>query len=227
VLEPIYDFPGGKLLIYPALDLAGQTRLMGQPSEERECLPLAHGLALPIGDDTNPILHTREGEPVAVLEIGVVGGRAACVGIRALPGSELTTLLLRQLEALQKLVSTVAAKRAVRVMRKDDNLIGVRYINAEEFTGMDEGRRVVEETVSGKPRALSDDFLREVAHVYRTALASRQSTERAICERWPTSPANARRWVALARKRGLLGKAPRERGAGETTDNQPEGGSHG
>ncbi len=66
---------------------------------------------------------------------------------------------------------------------------------------------------------MSDEFLREVADVYRDAHARKVSTQRAIQERWPTTDANARRWVARARERGFLGKAPAARSAGE----QPKG----
>jgi hypothetical protein len=222
--ERVFDWQGGPLTIVRVLEGPGGP-LLWEPVGTVECVPLAHGLALPARLD--PVRVSVRGEPVAEVEVGVVAGRPACVAVRALPGHELTTRLLRQLPGLGRIVRAVAAAETVRVVRADSELVGERYVDAEG-SGFDAPRReVVRETEAllerRARRSLDDEFLREVAEVYRDALARGASTQRAIRERWPTTEANARRWVARARQAGHLGPAPGRRRGGET---RPEGGDH-
>ena len=141
--------------------------------------------------------------------------------IRAAQSDGLTTLLLRQLPGLGKLVREVVAANAVRVTRTEDGqVIGEYYVDASEFSGLDAVRQeLIAETEAQlapqRRRPLSDEFLADVADVYREALAAGSSTGRAIQERWPSTEANARRWISRARKAGFLGDAPGVRRAGE------------
>ena len=205
--ERVFDWKGGPLKIFRVLE--GPTGpLHRELVEEVDCLALPHGLALPI----KPVpIKTREGEPVAELEIGVVGGRPACVAIRAVGDHELTTLLLRNLSGLGKFVREFVKSEAATVVRTEDGeIVGERLLDETGFT-------------APTHRALSEEFLRDVADVYRAALATGQSTQEAIRERWPTSEANARRWVARAREDGYLGAAPARRRAGEQQPKKGKG----
>ena len=64
-----------------------------------------------------------------------------------------------------------------------------------------------------RPHGGDDDFRRQVAEVYAWATANNIPPRKAIAERWGKSEATAGRWIADARKAGVL--APYERGAGE------------
>ena len=219
VHERVFDFRGGPL---PLVRSAGPPDhplvWSDEDVEPKEYLPLAHGLALEANLEV-PI--TSSGEPIATVEIGVVDGHPACTAIRALPGHQLTTRILRNLPGLGKLVKRQAAAATVRVVRIDGKLAAERYLAAED-PFWDAGRQELLGDLDTllQPRhrrSLDDDFLRAVAEVYREARAAGGSTQRAIQERLgPTSEANARRWVARARKAGFLGAAP-----GRTGGEQP------
>jgi hypothetical protein len=64
---------------------------------------------------------------------------------------------------------------------------------------------------------LRDEDLRRVAEVYRAAHATDEAPTRAVAARFGVSRSTAGRWVAEARRRGVLGKA-RARKAGEQED---------
>jgi hypothetical protein len=66
-------------------------------------------------------------------------------------------------------------------------------------------------------RQLSDEFLEEVATVYRDAVKNNKSPRaEVVAQLSPGAKLNtARNWIQLARKRGILGPAPTERKAGE------------
>lgn len=219
--ERVFDFPGGPLQIVNVGELASGHVYHCEKQDVVECLPLAHGMAIPAGIKL-PLLDENE-EPFAELKVGVLAGRPVCIGVQALAGHELTVLALRRFP-IAKLVKWVVALEAVRVVRTDEGLVGEHYIDAssmeDESTGerfptegLDRGRQeLLEDLTTGRRRTITPEFLQEVASVYRDARATGQSTQRAIQERWPTSEANARRWVALAREHELLGKAPPRRG---------------
>lgn len=65
---------------------------------------------------------------------------------------------------------------------------------------------------------ITDDQLREVAMVYRAALAEsegRKAPTEAVRDMFTISRSTAGRWVEEARRRGFLGPAPGRRRAGE------------
>ena len=72
------------------------------------------------------------------------------------------------------------------------------------------------------PRQLTDEFLVEVARVYRQAIEDHESTATAAArlqESWfgletPAEEATARRWIQTARKRGFLGQTKKGRKGG-------------
>jgi hypothetical protein len=213
--ERVFDWQGGALEIVRVVEGPDGMTMLWEPLEVVECVPLRHGLALPVGAAAT--VRTREGEPIAVIDVGVVGGRPACTGVSAVPGHELTMLLLRSIP-IARLVRETAAAQVVRVTREDGEYYGERYPDAAEAGAFDLSRQQLQVDLTLKRRApLDDDFLREVADEYRQAQAAGVPTGQSIRARWPTSEANARRWVARARERGFLGKAPAERRGGETT----------
>ena len=63
---------------------------------------------------------------------------------------------------------------------------------------------------------LSDDELREVATIYRGALAEGRRPTKAVMQAMHVGRATASRWLARARQRGHLGNVPRPGVAGET-----------
>jgi hypothetical protein len=230
--ERVYDWPGGQLqivrVVYGPVDRSGHTELewVEKVGEPVESLPLGHGLAIPAG---LTLTLRSEGEPIADVEIGVVAGRPACIAIRARDGHELTTKLLRQIRGLGRGIREVVARNALRVMRTTDGeVIGEHYLDTEEIVGLNVGIKELRAetdrlTTPRRRTPLTDDFLREVADVYRTARAQGTSTQGAIQKRWPTSEANARRWVARARKAGFLGPAPADRQGGEQSKGDRNG----
>jgi hypothetical protein len=221
--ERVLDWQGGDLTIVGVIE--GPTGpFTSEPIEHGTYVPLGNsGFALP-----SPLivpLTTREGEPVAELEIGVVDGRPACVAIRAQDGYELTTLLLRQLPGLRKIVQAAAAPRIVRVVRTDRGLVGERHVDAPGFMDARQELRAEAEAMTQprrKRRVLDEDFLQQVAAIYREADAKGIPRHREIQKKWPTSSANARRWVSLARKEGHLGPAPEGRRPGELSEREEE-----
>ena len=147
------------------------------------------GLVLPCRAE---ILDERE-IAVAIAEIEVENGNIMCTAIRALPGQQLTGKLLRQVP-ISRLVREAAANGVVH-LRKG---FAVRFVT---------GPFGVERPDLQEPRKVDDDFLGEVASVYREAVAIGITPALAIKRRFGTTPGNARRWVMQARKRGLLGPA--------------------
>jgi hypothetical protein len=144
------------------------------------------GLLLPC---TAEILHVEQVQ--ATLEVGIVDGRVACVGIKALPERELTGQLLRQVP-LHSLVREVARNQIVHI--RDG--FAVRFI-ADDRLPEKPRRRVVD-----------DAFLERVAEIYRQAVATGLSTQQEIQRQLgPVSDPSARRWVMQARRAGFLGPA--------------------
>ncbi len=66
-------------------------------------------------------------------------------------------------------------------------------------------------------RTVTKDLLRQVAEVYRTALAAGDPPTAAVAEHFTRSHSTAARWVGMARTAGELGPAP-GRQAGEAID---------
>jgi hypothetical protein len=67
---------------------------------------------------------------------------------------------------------------------------------------------------------LSDEDLREVATIYRAALAEGRRPTKAVMQAMHVGRATASRWLARARERGHLGKVPRPGVAGEIPEPQ-------
>lgn len=144
------------------------------------------------------------GEPLAILNMGVSNGRVACLSVEAVPGGELTGPIFRRFP-LAKLVSE-AVKSKVVYIRK-----GFAVHFAQGPFG-----HILDDFTKSRRRVLNDDFLLSVAHIYRNAIASRESPGLAVQHHLgPTSAENARRWVQLAREAGFLRPAPGKGQAGE------------
>lgn len=62
-------------------------------------------------------------------------------------------------------------------------------------------------------RSVGDNFLKEVALVYRNNLD--QQPRQAVAEAFTVAPSTATRYIKLAREKGFLGPAPRSGKAGE------------
>lgn len=117
-------------------------------------------------------------------------------------------------------MTEVAERSSYRVFRTSgQRYIGVYYTDAfEGKLGFRDDLEELRSDVSRKRRTLNGDFLSEVAAVYRDAVARRAPPAKAVQEQFgPTTPENARRWIALARENGQLGKAVAKGRAGEQT----------
>lgn len=136
------------------------------------------------------------GEPVAILNMGVAKGRVACISAEAIPGGELTGHIFRRVP-VSKLVSA-AVKGKIVYFRPGFAVHFVQGPFGHILDGLEKPRR----------RSLNDDFLLQVAHIYREALSAKEFPGQAIQRHLgPTSEANARHWVQLAREAGFLGRA--------------------
>lgn len=131
------------------------------------------------------------GNPVAVLQVGVVNGRIACISITANPGAELTGQLLRSVP-VASLIREVARNHVVHIREG----FAVRFVADEHLPE------------TPKRRVLDGAFLQRVADIYRQAVASGLSTQGELQRQLgPVSDAGARRWVVQARREGYLGPA--------------------
>lgn len=160
----------------------------------------------------------ENGTPIGFISIGIINGRPACKSIAAYKHG-LTGSLLRQLP-LASLVRDAAVASTVRVLKADDGIFGARYVEGglgfghlledlrAELTHMEEQKR---------RRVINDYFLRRVALYYRDAVKSKLAPAKHVQEMLgPTSAANARRWISIARREGFLGPAP---GPGKSGEN--------
>jgi hypothetical protein len=206
--ERVFDFAGGPLLIVEVVN--GPTPLapiLWQPVEEVECLALGRGLAIP-AKLVVPLYVAGDPTAVAHAEIGVIDGKPACIALYAIAPHELTMQRLRQLKGIGRAIRDGANAEALQVARVDGVLVGERHRDVSaDYTGprghLETAAQFAELTSTPRARrSVDDEFLRQVSDVYRDAVVRRTSTQRAIQERWRTSDANARRWVAAARARG-------------------------
>lgn len=141
---------------------------------------------------------------IAILYIGVVSGRAACVSVSALEGQELTGQVLRQ-APISSLVREAAKGSLVHI--RDG--FAVRFADSV-FSPMNEVPSFRQR------RILDDEFMSSLAEVYRHAVSMGISTQNEIQRVFgPVSDTSARRWVMQARKRGYLGEAHGSWKAGE------------
>lgn len=156
-------------------------------------------------------------EPIGSIGIGVREGRPACISINSQTHG-LTGSLLRQIP-IASLVREAAIANTVRVLSTEEGVFGARYVDGGPgFGDLLEDLRTVLATIeeNSRRRIINDAFLKMVAHVYRTALRLGEPPAKHVENMLgPTSPANARRWIAAARKEGYLGPAPGPGKAGE------------
>jgi hypothetical protein len=155
-------------------------------------------------------------EAVGVIEIAIRDGQPACVAIESAKG--LTGTLFRQIP-LASLVREAATTSTVRVLFTQSGVFGARYVEGGAGFGQlhdDLQTQLAKVEAHGRRRVMDEAFLKMVAHIYRTALRLGLSPAKQVEDMLgPTSPANARRWIAAARREGFLGPAPAVGRAGE------------
>jgi hypothetical protein len=218
-------WPGGELRVTRVLELGGVKSREDLGAFAAE--PFGEGLALvtwwePVCDE--------EGVLLAEIEVGVVNGRP---GVRAIHarGSALSKMLLRdRIPRLASLVSDVVRLRTVRlaldekgeivgefpqampmrhILSAEGQIVGGSFVRAYQGAEtLGPTRDALDAEIDQHLRsrhALTPRHLKEVARVYRDALAAGISTQRAIQDRWPPiSGTTARRWVLRARREGYL-----------------------
>lgn len=160
---------------------------------------------------------TMNDEVVGSITISVINGRPGCSAIWSRTHG-LTGVLLRQIP-LASLVRDAAISSTVRVLKAQDGIFGARYVDGGLGFGhlLDDLRdELAAVGDSARRRVLSPHFLGEVALIYRDALSLKVSPALAVQRALgPTTPENARRWIAVARREGFLGPAPGRGKAGE------------
>jgi hypothetical protein len=210
-LERAYDFPGGRLRhIYRSISLPSEP-LLQEVATNQPAVPFGAGLALE--QPCTAALPAEGDEVVGFLEVGVASGRPACIAIRALHGHALTGAYLRSLP-IATLVLDAGLAHTVRVYRTPRGAyVGVRYVKHPDIGFGDDFRELESEVRTRMRHSLDDSFLEQVARTYREALPTGRPAKAVEENFGPTTPENARRWIMLARRRGLLGKAP---GRGQT-----------
>lgn len=171
------------------------------------------GLVLPCRAD---ILNAR-GQTVGYMQIRVLNGRPGCSVIVG-ASSPLTGALLRTLPIAQ-LVREAATASVVRVLMTEGRPFAAKYVEGGAGFGQllsDLREELAHLEEKGRRRVIDDNFLKMVAHIYRTALRLGVPPAGHVQEMLgPTTPANARRWIASARAAGFLGPAPARGRAGE------------
>lgn len=205
--------------------------------------------AEPFGEGLALITHMRgvcddAGHVSAEIEVAVVNGQPGVRAIHARGVALTKTFLGERIPPLAQLVREVTLENTARLAVTDDGeIIGeipvavpmrhvrtpdgevigaaaVRAAGSAETLGA--ARDALEADLAQftrKRHALTPVHLREVARVYREAVAAGISTQRAIQDRWPTiSATTARRWVLLARKSGHLEPALGPWRAGERAE---------
>jgi hypothetical protein len=159
-----------------------------------------------------------DGVTIGRVGVRIADGKPACTSIVAVPGKGLTGALLRQLP-LAVLVQEAAITNTVRVLEIEGELFGARYVEGGPGFGSlhdDLRRELAAVGERSRRRVIDDAFLAEVARVYREAFAWGRPPALAVEDALgPTTPTNARRWIAAARREGFLGPAPAARRAGE------------
>ena len=156
--------------------------------ERTRVVPFAPGLAL-----AQPLLvpwPLNGEEHVANIEVGVADGQPACVAIHSAHGQPLTGRFVRSLP-LSQIVTAAADRNTYPVFRtRRGKYIGVYYSDAfEGMLGFGDGLEELRNDVRRKRRTLNDEFLSEVAAVYRDARARRIPTTKAVQEHFgPTTP---------------------------------------
>jgi hypothetical protein len=220
-IEPSHECPDGEV---PTgyLVAFGDLVQIGFPDGEGRFVPaasahelplqrvcgLAPGLGLVLPCRAEAL--TESGEPLVEFEIEVERRRPICRTIRAAPGYELTGTLLRRVR-LAELVRRAVSANTARFLRWEGTLLAARAPSGESGFGAPAVElETLLASVIDTParRRVSDEFLAEVASIYREAVAFGLPPAKEVERRLgPISPASARRWIMLARKRKLLGPA--------------------
>ena len=209
----VQAWAGGKLRIVTGervlVEEDGAKRLEFEPKElgMQECSPFGDGFAL-----VKPTSVSVTDQEHVFLDIEVRDGRPQCVGIRSEEGGpEITTSLLREIRMKQE-IRYIVSLLAVRLLwdEEREEVVGEHVLSPRSMDDRRPWGEMTEGVVAaipkrrGRPR-LSDEFLSEVAEIYRVAETTRQKTTFAIMNRWEdTAPATARGWIAKARERGFL-----------------------
>jgi len=173
------------------------------------------GLIVPCSID----ILDQQGSAIAKMTIRVTNKKVGCRSIFAGPNYELTGTLLRQVP-FARLIREAALANTVRVLETEDGItFGARYVEGGPGLGSlhsDLRRELATVGDRGRRRVIDDAFLQRVAGVYRDAIIQGYPPARAVEELLgPTTPTNARRWIAAARADGFLGPAPARGRAGE------------
>ena len=157
-------------------------------------------------------------EPIGHISISVRDGRPACTNIGVGVKHAITGALLRQIP-FASLVRQAAMSHTVRVLRAEDGIFGARYVDGGAGFGeliADLRTELAAIDERSNRRVINASFLKMVAHIYRTALRLGEPPAKHVeAMLGPTTPANARRWIAAARREGYLGPAPGRGKAGE------------
>jgi hypothetical protein len=223
--ERAYDFQGTHLPIYRGF--------LGQATREllaRRQRVAAYGPGLALAQPLKVPYLDEAGEHLLDVEIGVSQGQPACLGVVSAHGVPLTGKILRELP-LGRIVADAATRNSYRVFRKKrGGYIGVHVSDAfQGMLGFQDDRHALEGEVRDalrRRRAIDNEFLTQVAEIYRDAAARGEPTAEALKERFgPTTLENARRWISIARRRGFLGEALNERG-GRAGERQSRGGGN-
>jgi hypothetical protein len=188
VIPVLYGITLGGLEIYGVLDDNGNFR-QEDPQNVRlqSVLPLAGDLGLEL--PCNAEIVDDFGETIAIIDVGVLNAKVACLSVTAVEGKELTGQVLRRVP-LAKLVREAAKSKIVHIRSG----FAVRLIGLEE------------DAPRPQRRTLDRAFLSLVGQIYREAILTKQSPGQLVNDRLgPTTPENARRWIMNARKEGVLG----------------------
>lgn len=155
--------------------------------------------------------------PRCELEIRTINGRLECVGLvseQGLRGADLRKLPLDTLVRQAHVAATFGEAVAI----DNDGHFRVASPAPATMTADEYEQRL---TSTSRRRSITDDFLREVATVYRQAIAEGKPPTKAVASRLHGSPATAGRWVMQARERGFLGRATRGRRGELAPDTSP------
>lgn len=150
--------------------------------------------------------------PKAVLEVVVRHGRLECRGVRLEPYGDNSISSTDCAIRLDSMLREV--KRQTAAKQEGDTFAFVASGEAVNTNLLAELERETPRRPLRERR--SDDFYKEVAEVYRKAIAERRPPRRAVADHNPYyTEAAAKRWIAEARKRGFLGPTvPGKKGEG-------------
>jgi hypothetical protein len=138
--------------------------------------------------------------------------RARCTELTILGSSQaaVTAEALRRV-SLARLVKEAVAETAAHFEFRGTTPDGTSRFAM--FSGAAEGIYEATLASTGRGASLTDDDLKEIAEIYRAAIASgSRSPTHDVGERKHVARSTAARWIARARSKGLLGPAIRGRG---------------